>query len=70
VIFPKMEREQGLALPLQHMWEQYIAVNPDGYRTSQFHYHYNIWGQTRLIGHMNHGLVMECNLCWKDTLNY
>jgi len=25
---------------LQHMWEQYIAINPNGYRNSKFGYHY------------------------------
>lgn len=41
-----MERElKKVGVTVQHMWEQYIAVNPDGYRTSKFHYHYNIWGK-------------------------
>lgn len=54
--FPKMERElKKVGVTVQHMWEQYIAVNPDGYRTSQFHYHYNIWGKrVNPVMHMNH----------------
>ncbi|MFE3846666.1 hypothetical protein ACFX5D_01630 [Flavobacterium sp. LB3P45] len=27
------------------MWKQYIAVNPDGYRSSQFDHHYKTWGK-------------------------
>lgn len=29
--FPKMERElKKVGVTIQHMWEQYIAINPDG----------------------------------------
>jgi transposase len=32
---------------LQLLWEEYRAVNPDGYRYSQFCYHYQNWKQDR-----------------------
>ena len=39
--FPKMERElKKVGVTIHHMWEQYIAINPNGYRNSKFGYHY------------------------------
>ncbi|MFV8466892.1 hypothetical protein [Flavobacterium sp. LB1P62] len=54
--FPKMERElKKVGVTVQHMWEQYIAVNPDGYRSSQFGHHYKTWGKrVNPVMHMNH----------------
>ncbi|UFH35756.1 IS21 family transposase [Flavobacterium acetivorans] len=54
--FPKMERElKKVGVTVQHMWEQYIAVNPDGYRSSQFAHHYKVWGKrVNPVMHMNH----------------
>ncbi len=54
--FPKMERElKKVGVTVQHMWEQYISLNPDGYRSSQFCYHYKIWGKrVNPVMHMNH----------------
>ena len=37
------------------MWDEYILLNPDGYRSSQFCYHYKIWGKrVNPVMHMNH----------------
>jgi transposase len=54
--FPQMERElKKVGVTLNHMWEQYIAANPDGFRSSQFRYHYKIWGKkVNPVMHMNH----------------
>ena len=51
-----MERELKKAgVAIFHMWEQYIAVNPDGYRSSQFGHHYKIWGKkVNPVMQMNH----------------
>ncbi|KDN55692.1 transposase [Flavobacterium seoulense] len=54
--FPKMERElKKVGVTIQHMWEQYIAINPDGYRSSQFAHHYKEWSKrVNPVMHMNH----------------
>ncbi|PWA03838.1 IS21 family transposase, partial [Flavobacterium psychrotolerans] len=54
--FPKMERDlKKVGVTIQHMWEQYIILNPDGYRSSQFGHHYKIWGKrVNPVMHMNH----------------
>lgn len=54
--FPQMERElKKVGVTLNHMWEQYIAANPDGFRSSQFRHHYKIWGKkVNPVMHMNH----------------
>ena len=51
-----MERElKKVGVTVQHMWEQYIAVNPDGYRSSQFAHHYKEWSKrVNPVMHMNH----------------
>jgi hypothetical protein len=39
--FPQMERElKKVGVTVRHMWEKYIAANPDGLRSSQFSHHY------------------------------
>jgi transposase len=54
--FPKMERElKKVGVTIQHLWEQYIALNPEGYKSSQFSHHYKIWGKrVNPVMHMNH----------------
>ena len=54
--FPKMERElKRVRFIVYHMWEQYIAVNPYGYRSSHFGHHYKTWGKrVNPVMHMNY----------------
>ncbi|WP_367753466.1 IS21 family transposase [Flavobacterium sp. WC2430] len=54
--FPKMERElKKVGVTIQHMWEQYIALNLNGYRSLQFGYHYKTWSKrVNPVMHMNH----------------
>ncbi len=54
--FPKMERElKKVGVTIQHMWELYIAANPDGLRSSQFSVHYKKWSnQVNPVMHMHH----------------
>lgn len=54
--FPQMERElKKVGVTVRHMWEQYIATNPDGFQSSQFRHHYKIWGKkVNPVMHMNH----------------
>jgi len=54
--FPKMERElKKVGVTIQHMWEQYVGINPDGYRSSQFAHHYKEWSKrVNPVMHMNH----------------
>ena len=51
-----MERElKKVGVTIQHMWEQYIALNPNGYRNSQFGHHYKTWSKrVNPVMHMNH----------------
>ncbi len=53
---PKMERElKKVGVTIHHMWEQYIALNPNGYRSSQFGYHYKTCSKrVNPVMHMNH----------------
>jgi hypothetical protein len=42
--FPKMEKELKKRGITRHiLWERYIAMHPDGYKASQFKYHYQQW---------------------------
>lgn len=54
--FPKMERElKKVGVTVHHMWEQYLLLHPDGFQSSQFRYHYKIWGKrVNPVMHMNH----------------
>ncbi|WP_016991251.1 transposase [Flavobacterium sp. ACAM 123] len=37
------------------MWEQYITINPDGYRSSQFTHHYKVWSKrVNPVMYINH----------------
>jgi hypothetical protein len=37
------------------MWKQYIAIKPEGYRSSQFAHHYKVWSKrVNPVMHMNH----------------
>ena len=51
-----MERElKKVGVTVRHMWEKYIAANPDGLRSSQFSHHYKTWGKrVNPVMHMNH----------------
>ena len=51
-----MEREiKKVGVIIQHMWEQYIALNPHGYRSSQFGHQYKTWSKrVNPVMHMNH----------------
>ena len=54
--FPKMERElKKVGVTTHHMWEQYLEQHPDGFESSQFRYHYKVWGNVvNPVMHMNH----------------
>jgi transposase len=54
--FPKMERElKKVGVTVHHMWESYIRLHPDGFQSSQFRYHYKVWGKrVNPVMHMNH----------------
>ncbi len=54
--FPKMDRElKKVGVTIQHMWELYIAANPDGLRSSQFNVHYKTWSnRVNPVMHMHH----------------
>lgn len=54
--FPKMERDlKKVGVTIHHMWEQYIALHPDGFQSSQFRYHYKVWSKrVNPVMHMNH----------------
>jgi len=39
--FPKMEKElKKRGVTRQILWERYIAIHPDGFKVTQFKYHY------------------------------
>jgi transposase len=54
--FPQMEREmKKVGVTIGHLWERYIAENPDGFQSSQFRHHYKVWGnKVNPVMHMNH----------------
>ena len=54
--FPIVERElKKVGVTTRLMWERYIALNPNGYKCSQFYYHYKIWSKrVNPVMHMNH----------------
>jgi transposase len=53
---PKMEKElkkRGMTRHIQ--WERYIAMHPDGYKVSQFKYHYQQWlKRSKPVMHIEH----------------
>lgn len=54
--FPQMERElKKTGVTVGHMWEKYIHANPDGFRSSQFRFHYKKWSnRVNPVMLMNH----------------
>jgi transposase len=55
-IFPTMEKElKRRGVTRQILWERYFAKNPDGYRLSQFKYHYQQWlKRSKPVMHIDH----------------
>jgi transposase len=53
---PKMEKElkkRGMTRHIQ--WERYIAMHPDGYKVTQFKYHYQQWlKRSKPVMHIEH----------------
>jgi transposase len=53
---PKMEKElkkRGMTRHIQ--WERYIAMHPDGYKITQFKYHYQQWlKRSKPVMHIEH----------------
>jgi len=54
--FPKMEKELKKRGITRHiLWERYIAMHPDGYKASQFKYHYQQWlKRSKPVMHIEH----------------
>ena len=53
---PKMEKELKKRGITRHiLWERYIAIHPDGYKASQFKYHYQQWlKRSKPVMHIEH----------------
>jgi transposase len=54
--FPAMEKElKKRGITRQILWEKYIAMHPDGYKVSQFKYHYQQWlRRSKPVMHIEH----------------
>ena len=54
--FPKMERDlKKVGVTIHHLWEAYIALYSDGFKSSQFRHHYRIWSnRVNPVMHMQH----------------
>jgi len=54
--FPAIEKQlRRRGVTRESLWEGYIAVHPDGYKLSQFKYHYQQWiKQTNPVMHIEH----------------
>ena len=54
--FPKMEKElKKRGITRQILWESYIITHPDGYKRSQFNYHYQQWiKRSKPVMHIEH----------------
>lgn len=54
--FPVAERElKKVGVTIYRTWEQYIALHPHGFKSTQFRYYYKIWAkQVNPVMHMNH----------------
>ena len=54
--FPKMEKElKKRGMTRQILWERYITDHPDGYKPSQFKYHYQMWlRRSNPVMHIEH----------------
>lgn len=60
--FPQMERElKKVGVTIGHMWEQYIALHPEGFKSSPFRVYYKLWSnQVNPVMHMNHKAGDKC----------
>lgn len=46
--FPSMEKElKKTGMTKEKQWQKYLKTNPDGYRRSQFNWHYQNWHRSR-----------------------
>lgn len=56
VYFPKMEKElKKRGVTRQILWEQYLSIHPDGFKRSQFNYHYQQWlKRSKPVMHIEH----------------
>lgn len=54
--FPTMEKElKKRGITRQLLWEKYIAINPEGYKVSQFKHHYRQWlKSSKPVMHIEH----------------
>lgn len=54
--FPQMEKAlKSKGMSCEKQWAVYIALNPTGYRRSQFHVHYNRWShKTKAVMRIDH----------------
>jgi transposase len=54
--FPTMEKElKKRGVTRRTLWQRYIAAHPDGYRVSQFKYHYQMWlRHSKPVMHIEH----------------
>ena len=54
--FPKIEKDlKKRGITRQILWERYIADHPDGYKASQFKYHYQQWiKRSKPVMHIEH----------------
>ena len=54
--FPTMEKELKKRGITRHiLWERYIALHPDGFKASQFKYHYQQWlRRSKPVMHIEH----------------
>lgn len=54
--FPAIEKQlKRRGVTREKLWEGYIAVHPDGYKLSQFKYHYQQWlKRTKPVMHIEH----------------
>ena len=55
-MFPDIDKQlRRKGVTLQMMWEQYYLHHPEGFRKSQFGYHYSMWKQqVNPVMHMDH----------------
>jgi len=55
-LFPKIEKDlKKRGVTRQILWERYIAIHPDGYKPSQFKYHYQQWlKRSKPVMHIEH----------------
>ena len=55
-LFPRMEKDLKKRGVTRHiLWERYIALHPDGFKVSQFKYHYQQWFKySKPVMHIEH----------------